>query len=298
MNENELLHAIRTTPWHLMKGAYGSSERVGAALEVLLSCRDADGDDWNDAVNGTLLAHVWHQGTIHEVTPAVVSLLLVILEHGQLARRADVANALGLMAESAGHGGSRWAEQCVSVLEAQAPMLERWLDGDNFEAAMFISLQLPGLRAALPAMLERHTSTWQAFIALAELDPPPAWAFERATAKLTSSLELERLAAGALLRRHGRQGVELPDDIVRRLDAALELPFTIVVPRPQGPLSTRSATVIFAGPSMVVARLDEGANVTLRWAASGAAKGDRLEVGLTPDGQPRFVIRNGERTAL
>ncbi len=102
MTAEEFLARIRTLPWESFEGAYGSSvTNVPRALAALVTANERDDDDWCDAINGVLYAHVWHQGDLYEVTPHVIPFLRSLAGSSNVASREDLEEVLAIYANSA-----------------------------------------------------------------------------------------------------------------------------------------------------------------------------------------------------
>jgi hypothetical protein len=326
VDRRQFLSEVAEIDWARLRGAYGASDGsvvrrgrtldgpevtyqlgdVPAALEVLSTGRDEGEDSYQDALD-VLQSHVWHQGDIYPVTPVVARLLAQLIDLPNVVGRDALASVLVLISDSARHERSTEEPERRAVaaavdaaLCAEQDRVMRWLDEDLAPHAVLIALRGEGCRTGMLAALEQRLALpFFVWIALAELDRPPAWAGPRAEAALEDPAPLVRLAAAAFLaRRCGPTGAlaarveaALPPSAAVELARALALPADIVVspPRAPPPAELVAATVVFAGPRLVVAQLAEGRNITIPWPQSGLLPGEQIRVGLSPHGEPRVV---------
>ena len=164
------------------------------------------------------------------------------------------------------------------------------------------------LRAHLPlyddtrplTVLKGPVSVWRTAEAIPVIDAeswPDAWrtlGYLHAEERLFQ-MELTRLAAAAFLARYRERTPKLramvesvlpasPSEALRLVTGDLWIP-TVVRPTPR----LRPAEVVFRDDCLVVVRAG-ATDVTLPWCAAEVAPGDRLQVELSPLGQPLLAV--------
>src|SRR5262245_62047356 len=148
MDRTALLGAIDSVDWGQRQGAYGGSERVPDALRVLASEPDRESDEWSDAMD-VLESHVFHQGSVYDVTEVALPLMFRLIGLPDLAGPNDILAVLVLIASSThryreSDNSERRAlgERLSIALSAEKPTMLSWLDGERGEAAAFMMMML------------------------------------------------------------------------------------------------------------------------------------------------------------
>ena len=268
-----------------------------------------DSDAWADAIDA--LGTPFYNDCMLPFTAELVPLLFELVAASQDWAREDVAMVLHRAVTTAADLPESPQEQslqdCVdAVLVAHMDALVSWMETELETLAVFTALDLPRSSERFLARLEpREQLPAQLYAALAALsDEYPAWCLDRAILALKSDEPLKRSAAAAFL----ACGEELeslavmhPDliDLVARsltrgtaaiLERELGLPMELEIPPVVGPPQELvDATIIFAGASLIRAKVEDGKLITVRGLATSLKKGDTVRLGLSHGGEPLVV---------
>ena len=271
------LPGLDAVDWRALHGAYGASvgdHDVAAALRVLATDFDEDGDTRQDAYDCVLWSHGWHQGTIYQVTAAIVPFLVTLIEQG-----ADVggelAAGLAEIASSAARTDGAIGRDVDAALTAARDTILAWRDV-RAECVLAVAVFVPGVRELWLAQLERRASLAdEDYIALAAIAEIPEWARDRALAAAADGSD----AAAVALVRHVPDSELIaeafrPTTKNRFRELATSLGVTIAPPvRSKMPVNTtRKGTVVFASAALVLVRIGDR-NVTARAPNTGLARG-------------------------
>jgi len=304
---------IDKTDWAAVEGAYGSSADVPQALRVLAVAADAQSDDWAEALNGTVLGHIWHQGDIYPVTPHALPFLVAIADEPRSAGRAEVARAAARIAQAAARYAHKKEEAdaalgraTADVFAANAATIAGWLGGELDEPASLIASVVTALREPFGAFLGGRASfsPWH-HLAVERWPEVPDWAYAGAEKEVAGETPAA-IAAAVLLQRK----TDLSDAVARRVDAlttppmraALEAALTCPWEIPEFQFRLRSAPtgdlvpceVIFVGANLIYVQHPSAGRVVVRLGnepLDGIGKGETLLVELSPAGRPRVVER-------
>src|SRR5438067_6409353 len=137
MNVTEVARELDKIDWKALSGAYGPShENVPNAILTLARERSAETDAWNDALD-VLFSHVYHQGTLYEVTANVVPFVFDLLSSDRCADRKMLAHVLVQYAAAARDDDTFGPVVLARIAERRDTLLD-WLDASLSEAAIFL----------------------------------------------------------------------------------------------------------------------------------------------------------------
>ncbi|HVH48240.1 MAG TPA: hypothetical protein VM925_38165 [Labilithrix sp.] len=322
---NRLWPEVRAIDWTRLPGAYGVDRDVAAALETLRFGSDAEDDDFSDAWLDVLLGHVWHQGDIYPVTSHALPFVFDIVDQSPALAdptstvREEIANAVLLMASSARHALTSYADEerasgeaVLSVLAAHTDRLRAWMTSDLHSTAIAAMLHVPELGARLlegkedanakevlsavlkhSMWLEGSALEWAAR-ELARIDHPVT---QRASQLLfglsqrpgsNDADSADRIAAlGGAIAKHGDPTTQL-DELRESFGCAVPTKFV----RP----GETEAQVVMVEDDWFVVQTERGFRLTIRWEGHPFVEGDRIVlVDINERNVPRAVHGTGAK---
>jgi hypothetical protein len=146
---------VRAVDWSALRGAYGTTRDVATALELLHAGRDEVANF--DQGTEVLWTHVWHQGTIYEVTPVVLPFVLELVDVTRQRGRDKGAEELAEVVVFYAASARRFAqstndqdrplgERMLRILTARKARLHAWLKDNRLkERALATMLNVPEL---------------------------------------------------------------------------------------------------------------------------------------------------------
>jgi hypothetical protein len=190
---------VRAVDWAALKGAYGTMRDVAAALELLQAGRDpiANFDEGTEI----LWTHVWHQGTIYEVTPVVLPFVLELVDltrkRGDDKLAAELAEIVvhyaasaRRFAQSTDDGDRAIGERMLATLSAGKARVHAWLKDTRLkERALATMLNVPDLA---PHVLACEAGTAQEVLLTILGRLPQVWFGERVLEWAVRRLRMEQ----------------------------------------------------------------------------------------------------------
>jgi hypothetical protein len=290
---------VAAIDWSKLDGAYGASvgdHDVGAALRTLAEDHDVESDARNDALDCLVWSHGWHQGSIYEVTAAIVPFIVAWIERGHDVCGELAAGLEAIAASAHAPPESEYAPAIHAAFAACGDTVLAW-PADRAQTIAIVCGTTPGLR-------ERWLDT-RAGARLAAIDylaiaagALPAWALARAREDVAAA----DFGAAALLAIHAGPPPELANAIEHALAPHARVRWgdvldalALEVPKVRAPYTGDlvAGQVVFASPNMVLVRVGDR-NITVRLHLD-VAKGDAVRLGLSPHGELRALEIRGTR---